>query len=79
MLENKLSCFYCEHLILDGMSSWCELKNHRAAGNVANTCREYIFNKYRYKSVAYYTNLYNKRSKKEMDEARSINASVEKL
>lgn len=76
MLENKLSCFYCEHLILDGMSSWCDLKNHCATSKAADTCADYSFNKIRYDT----SNLFQYKKKNvpnekiDLEEDSSLNA-----
>lgn len=43
MADLKPSCFWCEHLILDGCDSWCEL---HIAGEV---CNDYKPNEYRIK------------------------------
>lgn len=39
--SEKKSCFWCEHLILDGMNSWCDI--HRAG----DVCKDYKENVYR--------------------------------
>lgn len=36
------SCFYCIHLVLDGLNSWCDI---RKAGEV---CEDYELDKARY-------------------------------
>lgn len=42
------SCFWCYHLIVDGMDSWCEI---RPAGKI---CLDYVFNEERYLTLQKY-------------------------